>query len=83
MIDPEKLDATLTAYAEESVDAYGGLSRMVNRNDATVSMVLIGGQPVVVDGQLRDLLGKRRTGRFLPAGAKARAVPVDTAPAPH
>lgn len=83
VIDPEKLDATLTAYAEESVDAYGGLSRMVNRNDATVSMVLIGGQPVVVDGQLRDLLGKRRTGRFLPAGAKARAVPVDTAPAPH
>ncbi|CPX03311.1 N-acyl-D-aspartate/D-glutamate deacylase [Mycobacteroides abscessus] len=83
VIDPEKLDATLTAYAEEPVDAYGGLSRMVNRNDATVRTVLIGGQPVVVDGQLRDLLGKRRTGRFLPAGAKARAVPVDTAPAPH
>ncbi|SKG77859.1 N-acyl-D-aspartate deacylase [Mycobacteroides abscessus subsp. massiliense] len=83
VIDPEKLDATLTAYAEEPVDAYGGLSRMVNRNDATVRTVLIGGQPVVVDGQLGDLLGKRRTGSFLPAGEKARAVPVDAAPAPH
>ncbi|WP_131723402.1 hypothetical protein, partial [Mycobacteroides abscessus] len=59
------------------------LSRMVNRNDATVRTVLIGGQPVVVDGQLGDLLGKRRTGSFLPAGEKARAVPVDAAPAPH
>ncbi|PRC43689.1 hypothetical protein C6A85_000000104050, partial [Mycobacterium sp. ITM-2017-0098] len=33
VIDPERLDATLDDYAEESVDQYGGLSRMVNRNN--------------------------------------------------
>lgn len=81
VIDPEKLDETLTEYAEEAVPAYGGLSRMVNRNDATVSTVLIGGQPVVIDGRPAELLGKQRTGCFLRAGEKARAVTAHRAPA--
>ncbi|MGH3726252.1 MAG: N-acyl-D-amino-acid deacylase family protein [Mycobacterium sp.] len=74
VMDPEKLDGTLTEYAEQSVDAYGGLSRMVNRNDATVSTVLIGGQAVVVDGRPTGLLGQERTGSFLRAGEQTRAV---------
>ncbi|GKT28185.1 amidohydrolase family protein, partial [Aduncisulcus paluster] len=61
------------AYAEHSVAAYGGLSRMVNRNDATVSTVLIGGRAVVIDGQPTGILGKQRTGSFLRAGEAARA----------
>ena len=33
IIDPERLDESLDDYAEEQVEQYGGLSRMVNRND--------------------------------------------------
>ena len=36
VVDPARLDSSLDAYAEASVDHYGGLSRMVNRNDETV-----------------------------------------------
>ncbi|MDT5109859.1 MAG: hypothetical protein QOE20_1749, partial [Mycobacterium sp.] len=36
VIDPARLDDRLDDYAEDAVDQYGGLSRMVNRNDATV-----------------------------------------------
>lgn len=76
VLDPAKLDGSLTEYAEQSVAAYGGLSRMVNRNDATVSAVLVGGRTVVVDGRPADILGKQRTGSFLRAGEKTRsAVP--------
>ncbi|ORA58254.1 N-acyl-D-amino-acid deacylase family protein [Mycobacteroides franklinii] len=81
VVDPEKLDGTLTEYAEHSVAAYGGLSRMVNRNDATVSTVLIGGRAVVIDGQPTGILGKQRTGSFLRAGETARAVSHGEVPA--
>ncbi|MEO8814599.1 MAG: hypothetical protein ABI307_02855, partial [Mycobacterium sp.] len=74
VIDPERLDNTLTAYAEHAVDAYGGLSRMVNRNDATVSVVLIGGETVVLNGKPTDILGTQRTGVFLRATQGAAAV---------
>ncbi|WP_029109449.1 amidohydrolase family protein [Mycobacterium sp. URHD0025] len=65
VIDPERLDDSLDAYAEETVDQYGGLSRMVNRNDETVTAVLVGGRTVFADGQLTELVGKQRTGTFL------------------
>ncbi|WP_078316458.1 amidohydrolase family protein [Mycobacterium sp. D16Q16] len=81
VVDPEKLDGSLTEYAEQSVAAYGGLSRMVNRNDATVSTVLIGGRAVVVDGQPADILGKQRTGSFLRAGEKVRSAAAGQVPA--
>ena len=74
VIDPERLDATLDEYAEATVDHYGGLSRMVNRNDATVCAVLVGGRPVVLDGQPTDEVGRRRTGRFLRAAHRAPAL---------
>ncbi|MEV0673760.1 amidohydrolase family protein [Mycobacterium sp. NPDC050441] len=72
VIDPAHLDDSLDAYAEETVDHYGGLSRMVNRNDDTVAAVLVGGRTVFADGELTDLVGRQRTGRFLRA---ARHVP--------
>ncbi|MGL5442712.1 MAG: hypothetical protein ACRDDJ_09610, partial [[Mycobacterium] stephanolepidis] len=81
VVDPEKLDGSLTEYAEQSVAAYGGLSRMVNRNDATVCWVLVGGHSVVVDGKPTEVLGKERTGVFLRAGQKAHSASAGHVPA--
>src|SRR4051794_37582429 len=74
VIDPERLDAALDDYAEDTVEQYGGLSRMVNRNDDTVTAVLVGGRAVFLGGKPTDLVGKHRTGRFLRAAHKAPAV---------
>jgi len=74
VIDPERLDGALDDYAEDRVDQYGGLSRMVNRNDDTVTAVLVGGRAVFLDGNATELVGKQRTGRFLRAAHKAPAV---------
>lgn len=74
VIDPEKLDASLDAYAEESVEQYGGLSRMVNRNDATVAAVLVSGATVFRHGVPTELVGATRTGSFLPAGQPVPAL---------
>ncbi|WKG00943.1 amidohydrolase family protein [Mycolicibacterium sp. HK-90] len=74
VIDPERLDDSLDAYAEETVDHYGGLSRMVNRNDETVTTVLVGGRTVFADGKLTGVVGTERTGRFLRAAHHAPAV---------
>lgn len=74
VIDPERLDARLDAYAEEPVDHYGGLSRMVNRNDDTVAAVFVGGRAVYSDGQPAALVGLQRTGRFLRAAHRAPAL---------
>jgi N-acyl-D-aspartate/D-glutamate deacylase len=76
VIDPDRLDATLDDYAEDSVEQYGGLSRMVNRNDDTVIAVLVGGRTVFLHGKPTDLVGKKRTGRFLRAAHKSPALPV-------
>jgi hypothetical protein len=68
------------SYAEEKVEQYGGLSRMVNRNDDTVSAVFVAGQAVFLDGQPTEVLGTQRTGSFLrantPASTGTRAEPV-------
>ena len=74
IIDPERLDSVLDGYAEEPVDQYGGLSRMVNRNDDTVTAVFVGGRAVFLRGRPTGLVGRQRTGRFLRAAHKARAV---------
>src|SRR4051794_29985096 len=77
VLDPARLDDSLEEYAEAPVEAYGGLSRMVNRNDATVSLVLVGGRAVWRSGAPTPVLGSERTGRFLrhgePAPARAKA----------
>lgn len=74
IVDPEYLDDSLDAYAEEIVDHYGGLSRMVNRNDDTVTAVLVGGRTVFADGALTDLVGKQRTGQFLRAAHRVPSI---------
>lgn len=67
VLDPEHLDAALEGYHEAPVEQYGGLSRMVNRNDAAVPAVFVGGRRVVTDGEPTPLLGTERTGQFLRA----------------
>lgn len=74
VVDPGHLDATLDAYAEEPFAAYGGMSRMVNRNDDAVTAVLVSGRAVVLDGQPTAVCGTQRTGSFLRAETRTRAV---------
>jgi N-acyl-D-aspartate/D-glutamate deacylase len=75
VLDPQRLDGSLDDYAEDTVAHYGGLSRMVNRNDDTVTAVLVGGQAVYLDGELTDRVGTTRTGRFLRAAHRSPAQP--------
>ena len=82
IIDPEHLDDSLDDYAEEPVEQYGGLSRMVNRNDATVVAVFISGQQVVATAGPRTSWAKIRTGSFLRAGRGSPAVPATGTAAP-
>ena len=78
IVDPDRLDSTLDGYAEESVDQYGGLSRMVNRNDDTVAAVFVAGRAVFLDGEPTEIVGTERTGRFLRAAHKASAPTIET-----
>lgn len=71
VVDPQHLDGSLEAYSENPVGQYGGLSRMVNRNDATVPHVLVGGREVWREGAPTEALGRERTGRFLRAGRRS------------
>jgi N-acyl-D-aspartate/D-glutamate deacylase len=75
VIDPERLDETLDSYHEADIDAYGGLSRMVNRNDKTVNAVFVAGRAVFRDGQPTEILGRERTGGFLRGDGHPRNVP--------
>jgi N-acyl-D-aspartate/D-glutamate deacylase len=77
IIDPAHLDASLDAYAEQPVEQYGDLPRMVNRNDAAVTAVLVGGRTVFANGEATDLVGRQRTGRFLRASHKSPALPTE------
>ena len=67
VIDPQHLDASLDAYAEAPVEQYDRLPRMVNRNDAAVTAVLVNGEHVFGEGRPGEALGARRTGQFLRA----------------
>jgi N-acyl-D-aspartate/D-glutamate deacylase len=77
VIDPAGLNESVDGYHEEAVPFYGGLRRMVNRNDDAVVATGVGG--VVVfggshsKGEFRDGYGKSvRSGRYLRAGERAR-----------
>ncbi|UXA19460.1 amidohydrolase family protein [Mycobacterium sp. SMC-4] len=75
VVDPERLDSSLDTYHEAPIDAYGGLRRMVNRNDATVKEVMVAGRTVFADGHRSDLLGRQRTGSFLRVDGRPRNIP--------
>jgi N-acyl-D-aspartate/D-glutamate deacylase len=73
IVDPTHLDGSLDSYAEETAEQYGGLSRMVNRNDDTASAVFVAGQAVFINGQPTEVLGRDRTGSFLRANTTTPA----------
>ncbi len=77
VINPKRLDSHLDDYAENPVEQYAGLPRMVNRNNDAVDLVLIGGRAVVRDGEPTPVLGSDRTGSFLRVG-RATAAPGKT-----
>jgi N-acyl-D-aspartate/D-glutamate deacylase len=71
VIDPAHLDESVDGYHEDTVPFYGGLSRMVNRNDATVVATGVGGEVVFRNGEFREGYGLTvKSGRYLRAGAR-------------
>lgn len=68
IIDPAHLDESLESYSENPIPEFDNLSRMVNRNDDTVTAVLVNGEYVFGLGEKAATLGKERTGEFLRAG---------------
>ncbi|BBZ45052.1 hypothetical protein MPRM_23330 [Mycobacterium parmense] len=77
VIDPAGLDDSVDGYHEEAVPFYGGLRRMVNRNDDAVVATGVGGAVVFggshTRGRFRDGYGQTvKSGRYLRAGERAR-----------
>ncbi len=71
VIDPAGLDESVDGYYEEEVPFYGGLRRMVNRNDEAVIATGVGGAVVFRGGQSRPIPRWLRPDREvgpLPAG---------------
>lgn len=74
VIDPVHLDESVDGYHEEAVSFYGGLRRMVNRNDATVVATGVGGAVVFRNGEFREGYGQTvKSGRYLRAGERHTA----------
>ncbi|MGB3769560.1 MAG: amidohydrolase family protein [Rhodococcus sp. (in: high G+C Gram-positive bacteria)] len=73
VVNPAGLTAEVDEYNEESMPEFGGLSRMVNRNDTAVTATLIGGRVVYREGRFASWFGvSERAGRFLRAGVRSR-----------
>lgn len=85
VIDPEGLDDALGGYHEAPVPAFGGLRRMVRRNDRAVRATVIGGRLAFHEGTFTPGYGASwRAGRFLRADTRQRALVSPMAdPAPH
>ncbi|OBI94902.1 hypothetical protein A5660_10675 [Mycobacterium alsense] len=73
VIDPAGLNESVDGYHEEAVPFYGGLRRMVNRNDDAVVATGVGGAVVFGKGEFRDGYGQSvKSGRYLRAGRHRR-----------
>ncbi|MFI8976437.1 amidohydrolase family protein [Nocardia asteroides] len=73
IIDPERLDQTVHGLAEQEMPEYGGLHRMVNRDNGAVAATIVAGRVVYRDGEFADGLGESwGPGRFLPAATPVR-----------
>ena len=69
VIDPTKLDGRIEEAHEEEMEGFGGLRRLVRRNDETVNVVLVNGKLAVLDGEPTGVLGKEAGfGQVLRAG---------------
>lgn len=66
VVNPEGLDESVDDYAEADMPEFGGLRRMVNRNDRAVRATLINGRVVYALGQFAPGYGAtERTGAVL------------------
>ena len=71
VIDPAGLNDSVDGYHEEEAPFYGGLRRMVNRNDEAVVATGVGGAVVFERGRFRDGYGQSvKSGRYLRAGER-------------
>ncbi len=72
VVDPAGLTSAVDGYHEAVFEELGGISRMVNRNDAAVHATVVSGTAVYEAGEFADGYGRDfATGRFLPAGERA------------
>lgn len=80
VIDPAGLDEDTDRYHEAPLEEFGGLRRMVNRNDRAVTATAVAGKVVFRDGEFVPGYGRTvGTGRFLRAGVEERGpAPVRT-----
>jgi N-acyl-D-aspartate/D-glutamate deacylase len=78
VIDPAGLDAETLRYHEAPMAEFGGMRRMVNRNDGAVAATLVGGQVVYRSGGFVAGYGSTlASGRFLRAGEATGTVRPD------
>jgi N-acyl-D-aspartate/D-glutamate deacylase len=69
VVDPAGLDDETQRYAEATMAEFGGMSRMVNRNDRAVTATIVGGKVVFRSGEFVPGYGTDfAAGRFLRAG---------------
>ena len=74
VIDPAGLNEAVDGYYEEEVPFYGGLRRMVNRNDEAVVVTGVNGAVVFRQGEFREGYGQTvKSGRYLRAGVRHAA----------
>ena len=74
VIDPAGLNEAVGGYHEEEVPFYGGLRRMVNRNDEAVVATGVNGAVVFRQGVFREGYGQTvKSGRYLRAGVRHAA----------
>jgi len=71
VIDPTGLNEAVDGYHEEEVPFYGGLRRMVNRNDEAVVATGVNGAVVFCKGEFCEGYGQTvKSGRYLRAGVR-------------
>jgi N-acyl-D-glutamate deacylase len=75
VVNPEGLDASLDGYHEAPMEMFGGMPRMVRRNDVAVTATMISGDVVYERGTFASGYGQRRRhGSFLRVGQKTPPV---------
>jgi N-acyl-D-aspartate/D-glutamate deacylase len=74
IVDPSGLNASVDGVYEAPIAQFGGISRMVNRNDEAVDATVVAGEVVFRGGRFTAGKNGGQTGRFLRAGAYSRDI---------
>jgi len=66
IIDPEYISAVTDEISTEKIEEFGNFERLVNRNEKTVSQVIVGGKVIFENDDFVDGYGKTiKFGKFL------------------